>query len=166
MYKLSLRGSQLTLVVLSAGSVLAGRRMWGLYAQAVEPSVITFVRRTDMERLIRRRPEVGLRLIDLLTDDLHLVDELLFDVVHKPVLSKLAGLILRLLDREGVVGREGVAVPTRYTHAQLGTMIGANRVAATRAFNRLREAGTVGAARGRTLIVDMEALEQTAKTEK
>lgn len=55
-YRLSLRGSQLTLVVLSAGSVLAGHRMRGLYAQAMEPSVVCFVRRRDLNLLVGRRP--------------------------------------------------------------------------------------------------------------
>jgi CRP/FNR family transcriptional regulator len=82
-YKLSLRGRQLTLVMLYTGSVLIGRWMWGLHLQAMEPSIVCFVRRTDLERLIRKRPEVGLRLIDQLADELHLMDELLYDVIQR-----------------------------------------------------------------------------------
>ena len=165
-YRLSLSGKQLTLVLLSAGKVITGRRMWNLYAQAMEPSVVTFVRRADLERLIHNTPEVELRLIDVLADDLHLMDDLLFDVVYKDVTARLAGLILRLLDSEGVVDREGYAIPTRYTHVQLGAMIGSRRVAVTNAFNRLREAGAVETSQHRIRVRSTEALGRTATQEK
>jgi CRP/FNR family transcriptional regulator, cyclic AMP receptor protein len=165
-YKLSLLGKQLTLVVLSTGMVLAGRRMWNLYAQALEPSVVAFIRRQDMERLIRTRPEVGLRLIDLMADELHVMDELLSDVIYKDVPARLAGLILRLLDREGVVSSEGYTIPSRYTHAQMGYMIGARRVAVTRAFGRLQDEGAVQLRQRMIYVRDTDDLEHAAAREK
>jgi CRP/FNR family transcriptional regulator len=166
-YKLSLRGRQLTLAMLYTGSVLTGgRRMWGLHLQAMEPSIVCFVRPAVLERLIRRRPEVGLRLIDVLADELHLMDELLYDVIHKDVAARLASLILRLLDREGIVSREGYRIPTRYTHEQLGTMIGARRVAVTNAFNHLRKSGILETTQHRIRVTNKEALERAAAKEK
>jgi len=165
-YKLSLLGKQLTLVVLSSGMVLTGRRMWNLYAEALEPSVVAFIRRQDLERLIRKRPEVGLRLIDLLADDLHLMDELLSDVIYKGVPARLAGLILRLLVSEGVVSNEGYTIASRYTHAQLGYMIGARRVAVTRALSHLRDAGLVDTSQHRIYVRDTDDLEHAAAREK
>jgi hypothetical protein len=41
------------------------------------------VRRTDLEYFIWKRPEVGLRLVDLLAERLRLVDERMSDIVHK-----------------------------------------------------------------------------------
>src|SRR4051794_27675129 len=67
-YKLSPKGDQLTLAILHGGTVLMCERLGGLQAQAREPSVVSFVARDTLERLIKRRPEVGLRLIDLLAE--------------------------------------------------------------------------------------------------
>jgi CRP-like cAMP-binding protein len=53
-------------------------------------------------------------------------------------------------------------VPSRYTHEQLGTMIGAKRVAVTRAMKKLRDDGLVEGGRKRILIKDREALERIA----
>ena len=61
-YGLSLRGDQLTLALLSAGTVLSERRLQGLHAEVMEPSTITFIKRGYLEGLIRNKPEVGLRL--------------------------------------------------------------------------------------------------------
>ena len=56
-------------------------------------------------------------------------------------------------------------IPTRYTHARLGTMIGAGRVTVSKAFAELREAGAVEQ-RDRLLhIVDLEALERAAEAQ-
>ena len=63
-------------------------------------------------------------------------------------------------------GEGGYRLPTRYTHEQLSTMIGAKRVAVTRAFKHLREAGIVDTKQRRTYIRDMEALEHAAAKEK
>jgi CRP/FNR family transcriptional regulator, cyclic AMP receptor protein len=163
-YKLSLLGKRLTVAMFSSGSVLGGRRMREMYAQAMEPSVVCFVRRRDLERLVGRRPELGLRLIDLLSDDLRMMDELLYDVVYKEVPARLA--ILRLLGSEGVVNREGYKIPTSYTHAQLGSMIGARRVALTRALGHLRQAGIVETTQSGIGVRDAETLERAAAEEK
>jgi CRP/FNR family transcriptional regulator, cyclic AMP receptor protein len=165
-YRLSHLGKQLTLAVLSSGMVLTGRRMWNLYAQALEPSVVAFIRRQDLDHLIRAKPEVGLVLIDLLADDLRLMDELLSDVIYKDVPARLASLILRLLAREGVVSGEGYTIPVHYTHAQMGYMIGARRVAVTRAFGQLQDKGALQLRRRMIYVRDTDDLEHAAAREK
>jgi CRP/FNR family transcriptional regulator, cyclic AMP receptor protein len=74
-YKLTPTGKQLTLALLSAGTALSSRRLQGSHAQALKPSVIAFMRREELEHLIRKSPEVGMRLADLLAERLRLMDE-------------------------------------------------------------------------------------------
>lgn len=165
-YRLSPRGDQLTLALLSAGTVLSDRRLQGLHAEVMEPSTIAFMKREYLEGLIRKKPEVGLRLANLMAERLRSMDARMSDVIHKEVLARLASLILQLLDEEGVVGGERYTIPTPYTHQQLGTMIGAKRVAVARAFGRLREAGAVEVERGRLRVRDLKALERIASVER
>jgi CRP/FNR family transcriptional regulator, cyclic AMP receptor protein len=166
-YTLSPRGKQLTLILLGGGTVLTSRRMQGLHAKALEPSVVTFMGRQYLEHLIHKRPEVGLRLLDLLADRLRAMDQRMCDVVHKDVPARLAALILQLLESEGIVeSKGGYRLPTKYTHDQLAAMIGAKRVAVTRAFKHLREAGIVETKQRRIHVRDMEALEHAAAKER
>ena len=165
-YKLSHHGDQLTLALLSAGTVLSGRRLQGLHAEVLEPSTIAFMKREYLEGLIRKKPEVGLRLADLLAERLRLVDACMSDVIHKEVPARLASLILQLLDEEGVVSGGWYMIPTVYTHQQLGTMIGAKRVAVARAFGKLREAGAVKVEHSRLHIKNLKALEHIANVER
>jgi CRP-like cAMP-binding protein len=165
-YKIVPRGEQLTLAIFTGGTALSSRRLQGLHAQAMEPSVLAFLRREDLEYLVGKKPEVGLRLADLLSERLRLMDARMSDVIHKQVPARLAGLILQLLREEGVVGRGGHTLPNPHTHEQLGTMIGAKRVAVSRAFKRLREAGTVEVKQGRIYVRDVQALECIANGER
>lgn len=54
-------------------------------------------------------------------------------------------------------------MPFRYTHYQLGAMMGANREAVTRAFALLREIKAVEIRRRHIHILDIEALRKTAE---
>ena len=137
-YKLTSLGTQLTIALHSAGTVLPALRLHGVYVRALEPSVLTFMRQEDLGYFLRRKPEIGLRLVDLLAEQLRLMDARISDVIHKQVSARLASLIAWLLSEEGiVVGSGEQVIPYPYTHAQLGSIIGAKRAAVNRAFKVL-----------------------------
>jgi CRP/FNR family transcriptional regulator len=58
--------------------------------------------------------------------------------------------------------RQDIKIPHHYTHERLGTMIGANREAVTRAFGLLQDQGAVELRRRLIHIKDMEALRRAA----
>jgi CRP-like cAMP-binding protein len=84
------------------------------------------------------------------------------DVTLKGVPARLASLILFLIESEGVQVPGEIRIPTRYTHEHLGTMIGANREAVTRAFGRLQDEGALQVRRRLIYVDDVEALERAA----
>ena len=63
---------------------------------------------------------------------------------------------------EGIVTAEGLWIPNHYTHEQLGAMIGARRVAVSRAFSRLRRAGAIETRRRYIYVRDEKALRRIA----
>src|SRR5215204_2132219 len=113
-YKLTSSGTQLTIALHSAGAVLPALRLRGLYAKALEPSVVAFMSREDLEDFLRRNPQMAARLLDLLAEQLCLMDTRLSDVIHKDVRSRLASFLLWLISEEGVVvGGGDYVVPYR-----------------------------------------------------
>jgi len=168
LYRATPSGREFTLAVLEAGTVfgemaLTGQRLRSSYAQALEESEISAMCRADVERLILEKPQVGLQLVHLLSERLSAYETRMESLGLKEVPARLAGLILELIETQGVRDREGYRIPTRYTHQQLGTMIGANREAVTRAFARLRETGTVEVRRRYIHVKEIEALKRTAE---
>ncbi len=165
-------GKEVTLDLLSSGTVLWARRLeavdgHAVHAQAVGPSVLAFMDREELDRFVLRKPEVGLRMMDLLAERLGSTNERMAEIARKEVLPRLAGQVLRLLEGEGVVSREGgQTLPTAHTHEELGAMIGANRVAVTRALGRLQDEGAVEVRRRRIHVRDPETLRRIAEQER
>jgi CRP-like cAMP-binding protein len=158
---------EFTLEVLDAGTVFGevsftAHRLRDAYAQATEPSVLLAMERADVERLIRQKPQVGIRMISLLSERLHYYETRMQDVTLKEVPARLASLILFLVQSEGVIRPGEIGIPTRYTHEHLGTMIGANREAVTRAFGHLQDEGALQMRRRFIYVQDVEALERAA----
>lgn len=160
-------GSRATLDVLRSGTVF-GRLDpeapgQGARAEAVEPSLVCVLPHEDLEKLVERRPGAGLALARALDQRLQTVGELEARMRGKEAPARLAIIISRLVEDEGVVGRDGYKVAARYTHEELGAMIGSNRDTVTRALSRLRAAGLVDTPDGTIHVPDLEALENAAR---
>jgi CRP/FNR family transcriptional regulator len=160
-------GRQLTLAEIDAGTIfgemaLTAQRLRGSYAQAMEPSILISMSRADLEHIIEEKPQVGNRLIHLLSERLASYESRMEDLSLKEVPARLANLILLLSEGEGVKTRQDIKIPHHYTHERLGTMIGANREAVTKAFTKLQDEGAVELRRRLIHIKDMDALRRAA----
>ena len=165
-YKMTSSGKQITFTVHSAGTVFPALRLQGLTARAIEPSVLAYMSRENLKYFLRRKPQMGLRLMDLLAENLRLMDARISDVIHKRVIARLASFIAWLIDEEGiVVGSGDRVVPYPYTHEQLGTIIGARRVAVTLAFRALQDEGVVELRQRRIHVKDPNLLQRIAEQE-
>src|SRR5215211_6175749 len=160
-------GREFTQAVVEAGTVfgemaLTAQQLEGAYAQAMEPSEVSTMLREDLERLILEKPEVGLQITRLLSERLRRYETRLEDISLKDIHSRLASIILLLIESEGVRTTTGYRIPAHYTHQRLGTMIGANREAVTRAFGLLQDEGVVELRRRLIYVTNIEALRQAA----
>lgn len=162
-YHMGYEGDEITLSVVEDGTVfgemaLTGQSLTGVYVRALAPSTVVSLRREELEELIRRKPEVGLRLVRVLAERLHATELRYAAVVGKEVPARLASRILTLVDSEGIVTNESYRIPTRYTHEQLASMIGCKRVAVSRAFAKLKETGAVQLKDRHIIVKDLDAL--------
>jgi CRP/FNR family transcriptional regulator, cyclic AMP receptor protein len=161
---------EITLSVVEGGSIfgeiaVAGQGSGKVRARALVPSLVCTLKTEVLEQLIERNPVVALAIVRMLSDRLRQAEVRFAELAHMQVPARLASLILRLSASEGIVGREGIRIDTRYTHEQLGTMIGSNREAVTRAMKELREKGAVEVVERRIHLRDREALEREAEAQ-
>jgi CRP/FNR family transcriptional regulator, cyclic AMP receptor protein len=178
LYEVDRGGEEITLSVIEDGNVfgemaLTDQTLEGLYVRALSPSTVVSLRCADLEDLIKKQPEVGLRLVRELAQKLHSSERRYADMVGKDVPARLATLILTLVDTEGVVlslvgseravSTQSYRIPTRYTHEQLASMIGCKRVAVTRAFRKLEEGGAVELKKRHIVVQDLDALKDLAE---
>jgi CRP/FNR family transcriptional regulator, cyclic AMP receptor protein len=160
-------GRELTLAVLEGGASLGAtglvpRAPRELCVRALEPSLLCYLGQEDLEGLIRTNPEVGVGLARMLAGKLVWMEARWADLAAKEVPARLVSMLLLLIESEGVVTSEGYRIPTRYTHQQMATMIGANGESTTRAFGRLQEEGAVQLRDRYIYVKDVEALRRAS----
>jgi len=167
-YKVADDGREFTLAVVGAGTMfgemtLTAQRLQGACAQAMEPSEVSMMLREDLERLILEKPQVGLQIAHLLSERLRRYEIRLEDITLKDVPTRLASMILLLVEAEGVVTSEGyIKIRSHYTHQRLGSMIGTTREAVSRAFGVLQEETIVELRRRIIYVKNLEALQRRA----
>lgn len=160
---------EVTLSVVEGGSIFGEMALTDdrlgeeVSARALVPSLVCALKTEDVQHLIESNPQVGLAMVRLLSERLREAEVRLAELAYQQVPARLANLILRLSATEGIMSREGIRIPTPYTHRQLGTMIGANREAVTRAMIGLREEGAVEVVDRCIHLTDHEALEREAE---
>lgn len=169
-YEINSEGHEITLSVVEDGTIfgemtLTGQRLQGVYVRALMPSYVCSIKRTDLEDMIRKNPEVGLVLVKVLAEKLHDSEVRMSGLVSKEIPARLATLILALVDSEGLVSGDSHRISTRYTHDQLASMIGAGRVSVSRAFSELTKAGAVELRKRYVHITNMDALREASEVE-
>jgi CRP/FNR family cyclic AMP-dependent transcriptional regulator len=112
--------------------------------------------------LVLEKPEVGLKIMHLLSERLRRYETRLEDITMKDVRTRLASIIVMLVESEGVRSGAGYRIAAHYTHERLGTMIGTNREAVTRAFRALQDEGVVELRRRLIYVPDIESLKRSA----
>jgi CRP/FNR family cyclic AMP-dependent transcriptional regulator len=167
-YRTTPDGREFTLAIVESGTVfgemaLTAQQLEGAYAQAIEPSEVSTMAREDLERLVVEKPEVGLKIMHLLSERLRRYETRLEDITMKDVHSRLASIIVMLVESEGVTSGTGYRIPAHYTHQQLGEMIGTNREAVTRAFGVLQDEGVVELRRRLIYVPGLQALKRVAE---
>jgi CRP/FNR family cyclic AMP-dependent transcriptional regulator len=156
-YRLTLDGKKLVLSTLEPHTFLgdmplAGQQMYGTFAEAVADSTICVLGRGDLERLIRTRPRVAIRLLEVTGRRLLDAEAVIEDFAFKGIPGRLATLLLRLASdgAEDVIG---------YTHQDLAEMIGSYRETTTQTLDDFKRRGLLEIGRRRIRILDRRALE-------
>ena len=159
----------LTFSVLEGGTVVGqpASKPRPSRVEALEASVLMVVGWEDFEDLVVRNPEVGLKTIRLFGERLHDYEGRLSNLIRKEVPARLAGLLLRLSEREDAMASDGERrIPVCYTHRLLASIVGSNREAVTRAFGVLRQAGAVETRDRQIYVTDAAALAYFADAER
>src|SRR5258708_29557414 len=111
LYRLTPSGKRLDLAVVEPGAFfgempLVGESVRHTFAEAAEDSLICVMSRSDIERLMRERSEVALRMIGVLSRRLALCEARLEEMAYRSVPARIAAVLLRLSQ-----GRRGEAGP-------------------------------------------------------
>lgn len=159
-YRLTPEGKKLEIANLGAGTFFGQmpflhQRMHNTFAEAVEDSLICIMSRQDVERLIERKPQVAIRMLEVLSDRLAASESRLEALAFQGVTRRLAGALLQLAEN-GVV---------HASHQELADAVGAYRETVTKTLDEFQREGLVELSRMRIGLKDSDRLATLAGRE-
>ncbi len=160
-YKISPDGKKLVVDTATSGTVfgemsLLGQEMQNTFAEATDDCLLCVMSRRDVERLIMDKPQVGLRMMQLLSSRMRHVEDKLEALAFKSLAARLAALLLKLRAQSSgdIQG---------YTHQDLADRVGVYRESVTQTLNEFKSAGIIDTGRKRISILDIAALTDVAE---
>ena len=152
-YRLTSEGKKLEIANLGPGTFFGempfiNARMHNTFAEAVEDTLICVMSRQDVERLIARKPQVAIRMLEVLSDRLVANEQRLEALAFQGVPGRLASALMRLAE-DGVV---------RASHQELAEAVGAYRETVTKTLDEFQREGLVELSRMRIVVKDRDRL--------
>ncbi|WP_339061934.1 Crp/Fnr family transcriptional regulator [Tepidibacillus marianensis] len=127
-------------------------------AEMIEDGEVVLIRNEDLEKIILRHPEIGISIIQIMGQRLHVSQSKLRDITLYGKLGALASALVRLAEDYGIKTVEGIRIQLTLTHQELANFIGAARENVNRMMSQLEKNGVLTMKRGEICIKDMEEL--------
>jgi CRP/FNR family cyclic AMP-dependent transcriptional regulator len=122
---------------------------------ALEPGETRSVHRLDFERLRTRHPETSQILIAILSGQVRRLTTHLVDALYVPAEKRVRR---RLVEMAAIYDDGAATIVVPLTQEDLGGLAGTSRATANRVLREEEARGTVKLGRGRTTVIDVEAL--------
>lgn len=125
------------------------------YAEAITECQVTKVPKVFMERAIRQRHQVALKVMTLLELRLVQYEELVKCLLPRETEARLANLLPILAQKFGARGDDGsIIIDLRLTHQDLAAMVASTRESVTKVLNDMRSRAIVEVESGRITLRD------------
>jgi len=160
LYRIAPNGKKLIVATLGPGAIfgemsLVGQGMHNAFAEATDECVLCVMSRSDVERLIREKPNVAFRFVQALGTRLTQLESRLEDIAFKSIPSRLAGLLLQLSEEQADRGDI-----SGYTHQDFSEMLGTYRETVTQTLNEFKADGLIEIGRKKISLKDREKIER------
>jgi len=161
--KSSPEGKELVLHIRKPGDLFAEvalfrKTVYPATAEMIEDGEVVLIRNQNLEEIVKRYPEIGISIIQIMGERLHLAQSKLRDVTLYGKLGALASALIRLAEEYGKPSEEGIKVDLTLTHQELANFIGAARENVNRMMSTLEKSGVLTMKRGEICIKDLQSL--------
>jgi CRP-like cAMP-binding protein len=157
-------GRQITLATFGPGDIFGELAMFGdelrsATVEAIDELDVVGILGGDMRRLMREHPDIAVKLSISLGRRLRAANERLARQSFQTVQSRVALVLVQLVDQARSEGADPNDVLVRATQADLAKLAGSSRESASRFLAVLERAGVISQGRGRLTVHDPDALQ-------
>ncbi len=140
------------------GSLLTEEEKQNEYALIEPDTVLCIMSKDFFEKILQQNPVLSIRISRLFGLRVYEMEVLLQEIAFKPVISRLAYIIDKLVNKFGVKGKKGRRINIKLTHEEIASMIGATRESVTKTLNELKKEGVIDIENRKITVIDMEKL--------
>ena len=157
-------GRQITLATFGPGDFFGELAMFdderrSATVEATDDLEVLGILGGDMRRLMRRHPDIAVKLVISLGRRLRAANERLASQSFQTVQSRVASVLAQLVEQARAEGADDRDVPVVATQADLAKLAGSSRESASRFLAVLERAGVISQGRGRLTVHDPSALQ-------
>jgi CRP/FNR family transcriptional regulator, cyclic AMP receptor protein len=140
-------------------ALLGGESVRSATVAALEPGETHSVYRDDFQRLRRQYPVVNDVLIGILTDRLRRLSEQVIEAYYVPADRRVLRRVCELAE---IYSRRGEEVVVPLTQEEIAELAGTSRATVNRVLREAERRGAVELRRGKTAVLDLDALARRA----
>lgn len=163
-------GDVVTLAVVGAGASFGEMALIDTHSRrsasvvALEPTETRMLNRADFEDLRRRHPSIERLLVELLAEQVRRLNAQVLDALYVPAETRVIRRMAELADLyAGGPGSPTRPVEVPIRQEDVASIAGTTRPTTNRVLKQLEDAGVVSLGRGRTVVLDRQALQALAR---
>lgn len=164
LYKFTKDGKQQILHILSDGDFFGELNLfkdseYSFNAEAIVPTKICTLTKDKMKKIIMEKPEIGIKILEIVGDRLSKVESLAQHLATNDVESRLAYLLIDMMESYGIKKKEGVEVELPISREDMSNYTGVARETISRKLKKLEEDELIKlVGTKKVIILDEEAL--------
>jgi CRP/FNR family transcriptional regulator, cyclic AMP receptor protein len=158
LYRLTADGKRLVTRQMLPDEIFGMRGLLGQttqknFAETIEESTICILTREQIMEVLKRHPDLILRILEIVYRRLHLLEERLVETAYNPVNVRLAYFLLANAD-------SATGMLSHITHEEIGDTIGALRQTVTETLGLMRKKGLITINPRKIQIIDRHGIEE------
>jgi len=166
LYKYTKDGKQQILHILTEGDFfgelnLFKNSQYGFSAEAIIDSKICTLTKEKMKSIILSKPEIGIKILEVVGDRLSKVENLAQHLATNDVESRLAYLLIDMLESDGKKTAKGIEIELSISREDMGSYTGVARETISRKLKKFEEEGYIKlVGTKKVIILDEETLRE------
>lgn len=133
-------------------------------AEALEDTAVCTLTKEDFDKILEKNPQITLKILEVVHDRLVSLENLIQRLSTKDVETRIAGVILTLIDNFGKETKEGIVLELPLSREEIGNYSGLTRETVSRTLTSMQDSGLIELVGNKKIIIkDIEYLRDISK---
>lgn len=167
-FKYTKEGKEQILYILSEGDFigylsLLKKGKFDFNAEALEDVNVCMLTKDDFDKLVKKTPEISLRILENLHDRLVSLENLVQTLSTKDIETRIAGILINFAKEFGREDAKGIVIEMPLSREEMANYIGVTRETMSRKLSSMEDDGVIELIGNKKIVIkDMRLLEELA----